>query len=290
MVGPVMVGPSSSHTAGACRLALLARHALVTPPARARITLHGSFAKTAHGHGTDLALAGGLLGFAPDDERIKDAFDHANAAGLELVFETADLGDVHPNSVRLQLEAADERVDVTGSSVGGGLVRLFNVNGFEVNVTGAYHTLLVLHDDRPGIIARVARVIADDEGNIATLHSARRKRGGAAMMSIEIDRRLAQYALDYLTFVPYIHWLRMLPEVMSGVTPEEQIEAAAQGERTPAGPGVADAPPTGGARTGGARTGGAQTGGWPADRPLDGGPIPPGPGARPDADGEAGEP
>jgi len=226
MVGPVMVGPSSSHTAGACRLALLARHALLTPPRHARITLHGSFAKTAHGHGTDLALTGGLLGFAPDDERIKDAFEHARAAGLELTFETADLGDVHPNTVRLELDAADERVEATGSSVGGGLVRMFNVNGFEVNVTGGYHTLLVLHDDKPGIIARVARVIADDEGNVATLHSARRKRGGLAMMSIEIDRRLAQYALDYLTFVPYIHWLRMLPEVMSGTAPEEQIETA----------------------------------------------------------------
>ena len=242
MVGPVMVGPSSSHTAGACRLALLARHALLTPPRHARVTLHGSFAKTAHGHGTDLALAGGLLGFAPDDERIKDAFEHARAAGLELDFETADLGDVHPNTVRLRLDAGDERVDVTGSSVGGGVVRLFNVNGFEVNVTGAYHTLLVLHDDKPGVIARVARVIADDEGNVATLHSARRKRGGEAMMSIEIDRRLAQYALDYLTFVPYIHWLRMLPEVMSGTAPEDQIEAAGVPVRPPAGAPAIPAP------------------------------------------------
>ncbi|MEJ2668168.1 MAG: serine dehydratase beta chain, partial [Deinococcales bacterium] len=203
---------------------LLARHALLTPPARAAITLHGSFAKTAHGHGTDLALTAGLLGFAPDDARIPRAVEEARDAGLELTFDTADLGDVHPNTVRLELENDSERVDVTGSSLGGGLVRVFNVNGFEVNVTGAYHSLLVLHDDKPGVIARVARVIADDEGNVATLHSARRKRGGLAMMSIEIDRRLAQYALDYLTFVPYIHWLRMLPEVMgaSEQGPEER--------------------------------------------------------------------
>ena len=216
MVGPVMVGPSSSHTAGACRLALLARHTLIAPPSRAVITLHGSFAKTAHGHGTDVALTAGLLGFFPDDPRIPEAFGEAEAAGLELAFETADLGDVHPNTVRLALSNDDESLEVTGSSLGAGTVRVFNVRGFEVNVTGAYHTLLVLHDDKPGIIARVARVIADDEGNVATLHSARRKRGGLAMMSIEIDRRLAQYALDYLTHVPYIHWLRMLPEVMSG--------------------------------------------------------------------------
>jgi len=221
MVGPVMVGPSSSHTAGACRLGLLARHTLIAPPRRARLTLHGSFAKTAHGHGTDVALAAGLLGYFPDDPRIPSAFEEARAAGLELDYDVADLGDVHPNSVRLQLENDDETLDVTGSSLGGGLVRVFSVRGFEVNVTGAYHTLLVLHDDKPGVIARVARVIADDEGNVATLHSARRKRGGLAMMSIEIDRRLAQYALDYLTHVPYVHWLRMLPEVLSGEPQEE---------------------------------------------------------------------
>lgn len=222
MVGPVMVGPSSSHTAGACRLALLARHTLILPPTRARLTLHGSFAKTAHGHGTDLALTAGLLGFAPDDPRIPSAFDEARDAGLDLAFDVSDLGDVHPNTVRLVLENDQERSEITGSSLGGGLVRVFNVRGFEVSFSGAYHTLLVLHDDKPGVIARVARVIADDEGNVATLHSARRKRGGLAMMSIEIDRRLAQYALDYLTHVPYIHWLRMLPEVMSGDPAEEE--------------------------------------------------------------------
>lgn len=229
MVGPVMVGPSSSHTAGACRLALLARHTLLAPPTRARLTLHGSFAKTAHGHGTDVALAAGLLGFAPDDPRIPVAFDEARAAGLELDFGMADLGDVHPNSVRIELANDDETLEVTGSSLGGGLVRVFSVRGFEVNLSGAYHSLLVLHDDKPGVIARVARVIADDEGNVATLHSARRKRGGLAMMSIEIDRRLAQYALDYLTHVPYIHWLRMLPEVLSGEAPDEASTSATEG-------------------------------------------------------------
>jgi len=248
MVGPVMVGPSSSHTAGACRLALLARHTLLAPPTRATLTLHGSFAKTAHGHGTDVALTGGLLGYFPDDPRIPEAFAHAEAQGLELTFTTADLGDVHPNTVRLELSNADETLEVTGSSLGAGMVRVFNVRGFEVNVTGAYHTLLVLHDDKPGIIARVARVIADDEGNVATLHSARRKRGGLAMMSIEIDRRLAQYALDYLTHVPYIHWLRMLPEVMSGSDAAAELEPAPAAGSS-AGPG-AGAPTATGTPTG----------------------------------------
>src|SRR6056297_2346763 len=212
VIGPVMIGPSSSHTAGACRLALLARHARLTPPTRAQLTLHGSFAKTARGHGTDLALVGGLLGMHPDDPRLTDAHAHADAAGLQVEFASADLGDVHPNTVRI----VTERGSLTGSSLGGGLVRVFDVDGFGIDFVGGSHTLLVRHVDRPGVIARVARVIADDDGNIATLHSARRKRGGEAMMSVEMDRRLSQIALDYLDHLADVHWLRMLPEVLSG--------------------------------------------------------------------------
>ena len=214
-IGPVMVGPSSSHTAGACRLALLARHTLGSRPRHARLVLHGSFAKTAQGHGTDLALAAGLLGYYPDDPRIRDAFAHAAVADLELEFVTADLGDIHPNSVRLELTGeGEESVSVLGSSLGAGFVRVTQVNGFDVHVSGTYHTLLALHTDRPGVIARVAGVVADDDCNIATALSARVKRGGHAMMSVEIDKPLAQYAVDYLTELPYVHWFRALPEVM----------------------------------------------------------------------------
>lgn len=217
-----MIGPSSSHTAGACRLALLAQHALGSTPSAARLVLHGSFAKTAKGHGTDLALAGGLLGFMPDDPRLRDAFGHAAAAGLELEFATADLGDIHPNSVRLELTGHDgQTVSVLGSSLGAGFVRLTQIDGFDVHVSGAYHTLLALHTDRPGVIARVATVVADDDGNIASAFSARQKRGGRAMMSVEIDKPLADYAMTYLSQLPYIHWLRQLPEVMRGA--EERV-------------------------------------------------------------------
>ena len=216
IIGPVMVGPSSSHTAGACRLALLARHTLLREPSEATLTLHGSFAKTAKGHGTDLALAAGLMGCYPDDARIQNALGLAAAQGLTITFATKDLGDVHPNTVKLALSNSDEEVEVVGSSLGGGLVRIFKVNDFDINFSGAYHTLLLEHEDKPGVIARVARVIADDEVNIATLHCARRKRGGFAMMSVEVDRSLSQYVLDYLTHVPYVHWLRFLPEVMRG--------------------------------------------------------------------------
>ena len=223
VIGPVMVGPSSSHTAGACRLALLARHALGAEPQRARFTLHGSFAKTARGHGTDLALVAGTLGAFPDDAMIPRAQDEAADRGLQVDFATADLGDVHPNSVRIVLEHDDARVVVTGSSLGGGLVRVFDVDGFRIDFSGSHPTLLIRHLDTPGVIARVARVIADDDVNIATLVSARRKRGGDAMMSIEIDRPLTQPASAYLEHLRYVTWLRELPEVMQG--PDADAEA-----------------------------------------------------------------
>lgn len=215
-IGPVMVGPSSSHTAGACRIALLARHCLLARPRRARFVLHGSFAKTARGHGTELALVAGLCGAFPDDPRIRDAFDLARQEGLEYEFATADLGDVHPNSVLIEAEAEGESLRLLGSSLGGGLVQVTRVNGFDARFTGKHYTLLVLHKDQPGVIARVARVVADDDGNIGSIFSARERRGGLALMSVEIDKPLAQYALDYLSNLPYVTWLRALPEVMQG--------------------------------------------------------------------------
>lgn len=218
-----MVGPSSSHTAGACRLALLARHLPEGEPRKVRFVLHGSFAKTAQGHGTDLALVGGMLGFQPDDERLPDAFAHAEKAGLEYAFDQADLGDVHPNSVRIEMETGTESVSLTGSSLGGGLVKVFRIDEFETQFSGSYHTLLVLHVDQPGVIARVARVIADDDGNIATLYSMRSKRGGQALMAVEIDKRLDDYVLDYLRHVSYALNVRMLPEVMSDKPPASSI-------------------------------------------------------------------
>jgi L-serine dehydratase len=246
VIGPVMVGPSSSHTAGACRLALLARHALGAEPRRARFTLHGSFAKTARGHGTDLALIAGTLGAFPDDPMIPRAQEEAADRGLQVEFATADLGDVHPNSVRIALEgvdagggeaaagAAGARVVVSGSSLGGGLVRVYDVDGFRIDFSGSHPTLLIRHLDTPGVIARVARVIADDDVNIATLVSARRKRGGEAMMSVEIDRPLTKPARDYLRHLRYVTWLRELPEVMQGPDAEaDEVPEARTIEATP---------------------------------------------------------
>jgi L-serine dehydratase len=222
MIGPVMVGPSSSHTAGACRLALLARHTLGQPPERAHFHLHGSFAKTAHGHGTDLALVAGTLGAFPDDPIIATAFAAAAAAHLTHSFHSRDLGDVHPNTVRIELEAGDAHTSLTGSSLGGGVVRVFEVDGFRIDFSGSHPTLLIRHVDTPGVIARVARVIADDDVNIATLVSARRKRGGEAMMSVEIDRPLSPPARAYLDHLRFITRLRELPAVMDQNPPTSE--------------------------------------------------------------------
>ncbi|AEV16510.1 MAG: L-serine ammonia-lyase, iron-sulfur-dependent subunit beta [Thermus sp.] len=214
MIGPVMVGPSSSHTAGACRLALLARHLLGEKPKRVEFGLHGSFAKTGQGHGTHLALAAGILGLRPDDERLKESLALAEREGVEVVFREVELGDVHPNTVRMALEGEKERLLVTGSSLGGGLVRVFDVEGFEVRITGAAPTLVVRNVDTPGVVARVARILADDEVNIAHLTVSRKKRGGEAMMSIEMDRALTAKPLEYLEYLSYILWVRQIPPVM----------------------------------------------------------------------------
>jgi len=211
MIGPVMVGPSSSHTAGAARLAWLARRLMDAPPRRVRFGLHGSFAKTGKGHGTHLALAGGVLGFTPDDPRIKDALEHAASVGVEVSFESIELGDVHPNTVRIELENGKERHVVLGSSLGGGVVRIWKVDGLDAYLSGESPALLVRHADQPGVIARVARVLADDDVNIARIVSGRAQKGGDALMSLEIDQPLSDVALAYLAHLSYVHWVRAVP-------------------------------------------------------------------------------
>lgn len=223
VIGPVMVGPSSSHTAGACRLALLARSLLLQPIESVRFVLHGSFAKTAQGHGTDLALVGGILGMKPDDGRIRNAFEEAERAGLACEFVTEDLGDVHPNSVRIEMRSRDDAIHLTGSSLGAGLVKVFMINDLETNFSGSYNTLLVRHQDQLGVIANVSRVIADNGGNIATIYSMRSRRGGDALLALEVDKPLDQYVLDYLERVPYASWVRLLPVVMDSHTPASSI-------------------------------------------------------------------
>jgi L-serine dehydratase len=133
---------------------------------------------------------------------------------VEVVFKEVELGDVHPNTVRIVLEGEKERIVVTGSSLGGGLVRVFDLDGFEVRLTGQAPTLVVKNVDTPGVVARVARILADDEVNIAYLTVSRKKKGGEAMMSLEVDRPLSEVPLKYLEYLSYILWVRQIPPVM----------------------------------------------------------------------------
>ena len=214
MIGPVMIGPSSSHTAGACRIGLIGRALLGGTPERAEIGLHASFAKTGRGHGTHLALAAGLLGFLPDDPRLPAAVQEAEAAGLKVTFENIDLGDVHPNSARLKLSGGGEAVTLLASSTGGGVIHVGQVDGFKTDFGGAAPTLLLHYPDTVGMIARVAHSIAEDAVNIATLVCAREGRGGRALLSIELDQALSAGALEQLRQLPGVAWLRLLPKVM----------------------------------------------------------------------------
>jgi L-serine dehydratase len=188
IVGPVMIGPSSSHTAGAVRLGALARAIFGEQPSSATLGLHGSFASTGHGHGTDLALVAGLLGYTPDDARIRDAFAEAERAGLVVSFETVDLGVAHPNTAVFELVASDgRRMRLVGSSLGAGDVLITTIDDFEVEMGGELPTLVIDHVDRPGEIASVTSVLADAGANIASMRVSREARGARALMLIETD-------------------------------------------------------------------------------------------------------
>ncbi|GAA5532031.1 L-serine ammonia-lyase, iron-sulfur-dependent, subunit beta [Deinococcus metallilatus] len=216
MIGPVMIGPSSSHTAGACRLGLVAHHLLGEAPRRAVIGLHASFAKTGRGHGTHLALVAGLLGFSPDDPRLPHAFEEAQAAGLSVEFKDVDLGDVHPNTAHIDLHGDTQHVTVQGSSTGGGVIQVTQVQGLGVNFSGASPTVLLRYTDAVGMIARIATTIAADGVNIAALTCTRENRGGQALLAIELDAPLSEQALAFFNHWPDTNWVRLLPKLMDG--------------------------------------------------------------------------
>jgi L-serine dehydratase len=215
IIGPVMVGPSSSHTAGACRIALLGRGLVGGTPETALLELHGSFARTGEGHGTDKALAGGLLGFRPDDERLRQALEIAEREGLQYRFEktTVEGDDVHPNTVRMTLTRGTDRTVILGSSLGAGRVRLSEIDGYPVEITGSYHTMVLVAEDRRGSIARIAQLLADGEINIATLRLSRRERGGDAFMVVEADDPIAEAVCDSVRGLPWVRWVRALDKV-----------------------------------------------------------------------------
>ncbi len=193
IIGPVMVGPSSSHTAGAVRIGLIARELAAAPPEKARIGLAGSFAGTGRGHGTDKAILGGLLGFKPDDTRIRMSEQLAREAGLDYAFHAIDLPGAHPNTAVIELWCQDGRKTVVrAASTGGGRIRIESINGLEVSFRGEYTTLVIRHRDVPGSVAAVTRLLSDQQINIASMRVFRSSRGGQAVMVIELDQPVSQ--------------------------------------------------------------------------------------------------
>jgi L-serine dehydratase len=216
IIGPVMVGPSSSHTAGACRLGLLARCLVGGTPERARVELHGSFARTGEGHGTDKAIVGGLMGFRPDDERIRDALGIAEREGLAYRFEKTTLGEeneVHPNTVRITVERGDRSSVMVGSSLGAGRVLVTEIDGYPVEVTGNYHTIVLVAEDIPGSVARIATILSEDGINIATLRLTRKERGGDAFMVIEVDEQPDEKVRADIRTLAWVRWAFRLDKV-----------------------------------------------------------------------------
>jgi len=200
ILGPIMIGPSSSHTAGAARLGKVARYIAGKDFNTVTFLLHGSFAKTYKGHGTDRALAAGILGMEPHDERLREAISLAEQSGISIKFVEADLGYVHPNSVRILFEKNDgTTIEVTGSSIGGGNILITNIDGYQVEFTGEYATLFMRHEDQKGVISRVTTVLAQHDINIATMKVSRKDKGEEASMIIETDHPISDHVVDELT-------------------------------------------------------------------------------------------
>ena len=199
ILGPVMVGPSSSHTAGAVRIGNMARALLEDKPVRARIMLHGSFAETGVGHGTDRALVAGLLGEKPDDYDIPDSFQTAAEQGLRFTFEEIRLRDAHPNSVVLELEGeTGRRLRMQACSIGGGQIEVRELDGVPVNFTGNSNTLIIHNRDSKGYIADVTTTLSRAGINIANMNLCRDRRGGSAIMVIETDEKVPEMVVRFL--------------------------------------------------------------------------------------------
>ena len=190
ILGPIMVGPSSSHTAGAARLGKVARAVAGADIEEVTFYLHGSFAKTYKGHGTDRALVAGILGMEPSDLRLRDSLEIARELGLKIDFKEADLGDVHPNTVEFIIRGKEGNYGLIGSSIGGGSIEVTSVNGNAVNFTGAYPTVIVSNRDVPGVLSKVASILYDNDINIAFMKVFRNQKGKNATMVFEVDHEI----------------------------------------------------------------------------------------------------
>lgn len=205
MMGPVMVGPSSSHTEGAARIGNMGRTLLGEEVARADIGLYGSFAETGFGHGTDRALLAGLLGMKPDDLRIPNAYEEANRAGMAYSFRTVELRDAHPNTALLELTGkSGKKLTLQAASIGGGAIVVNKIDGIDVNFTGDFNTLIVRNQDESGSVAAITSILSQVHINVANMSVNRHRRGGDALMVIETDQHIKPRQVEFLSELPGI--------------------------------------------------------------------------------------
>ncbi|MBU5316005.1 L-serine ammonia-lyase, iron-sulfur-dependent subunit beta [Clostridium bornimense] len=217
ILGPIMIGPSSSHTAGAARLGKIASTIAAGDIVEVRFMLHGSFAKTYKGHGTDKALVAGILGFDPWDEEIKESFEIARARNIKFSFEEVVMEGAHPNTVKFIIKKVDNSIStITGSSIGGGNVIVTEINGMDIEFTGEYPTLIINHKDKPGMISKVSTVISNDNINIAFLKVYRSKKGKSASMIFEMDNTIPETIVEEIKEINDIESVTIINPIKEG--------------------------------------------------------------------------
>lgn len=217
ILGPIMIGPSSSHTAGAARLAKVASIIAGGKIIKVEFLLHGSFAQTYKGHGTDKALVAGILNMDPWDENLKRSFNIAAEKGIELKFIETDLGDVHPNTVKFIITKEDGRItEVTGSSIGGGNILIFNIDGQNVEFTGDHPTILTQHRDLPGVISKISSILYEDNINIANMRVYRSGKGKMATMALETDSLISESLMSKIKQIEEIESVKFINPIMEG--------------------------------------------------------------------------
>ncbi|MBP5427089.1 MAG: L-serine ammonia-lyase, iron-sulfur-dependent subunit beta [Clostridiales bacterium] len=197
IIGPIMIGPSSSHTAGANKIGYLAKKIVGEEIKEVKFWLHGSFAKTYKGHGTDRALLAGIMGMLSDDERIRDAYKIADEKGLRYSFLEIEMENVHPNTVKMEIVSKSGNAwEIVGSSIGAGKVKIIEINGMQMEFDGEYYTLITTHRDLPGVVAHITNVLASGNVNIAFMKLYREEKAKDAMLIVEADQDIPDYIVE----------------------------------------------------------------------------------------------
>ncbi|MDF2607901.1 MAG: sdaAB [Bacillales bacterium] len=204
IIGPIMIGPSSSHTAGAARIGANARSLFGKQPSHVKIIFYGSFAKTYKGHGTDVAIIAGLLGCDTFDPRIVEAYELAKEHNLQIEIIESEMHAPHPNTARIEMTDGTSNLEVVGISIGGGVIEIIEINGFPLKISGDSPTLIIIHEERYGAIASVATMLANNQINIGHMEVSRKERGKEALMVIEVDQRIDNQLIEDLSKLDHV--------------------------------------------------------------------------------------